>query len=72
MVAGKSLTYIFIEGHYTVVVKANLLQGSCDWESKGVSIFDMSNITWGSVYDANAAPYLVPNQIVGKIGGRYV
>jgi len=46
----------------------NVTKG-CDWETKGVAIMDMSSKTWGSVYDAYAAPYEVTQDIVDVIGG---
>ena len=42
----------------------------CDWEVKGVGVMDISSITWGSVYDAQAPAYEVPGAIVAAIGGR--
>lgn len=41
----------------------------CDWETKGVAILDMSTMTWGSVFDANARTYEVPKQVYQVIGG---
>jgi len=43
--------------------------GPCDYQTKGVNIFDLSALQWGSVYDANAPPFAVPSQISAKIGG---
>ncbi|KAI9662407.1 MAG: hypothetical protein M1821_008574 [Bathelium mastoideum] len=42
---------------------------SCDWEYKGVAIYDMTELIWGSVFDAYAAPYQVPSPIISVIGG---
>ena len=42
----------------------------CDWESKGVAVMDLTEITWGSVYDAHAPAYGVPVKVVATIGGR--
>ena len=44
-------------------------QGPCDTQRKGVNIFDMSSATWGSVYNATAGPYTVPELVVANIGG---
>ena len=44
----------------------------CDWEYKGVGVFEMSDMIWGSVYDAFAGEYAVPSLVVVTIGGRYV
>ncbi|KAI9778897.1 MAG: hypothetical protein M1839_007860 [Geoglossum umbratile] len=45
------------------------LSTSCDWEDKGVHIFDMSQLSWGSLYNAYAENYTVPVQVVRQIGG---
>ena len=45
------------------------LTTTCDWESKGVAIYDLSTLTWGSVYAAGPAPYQVPAPVVQSIGG---
>lgn len=41
----------------------------CDWETKGVGVFDLSDLVWGSVYDASAPAYAVPAPIAARIGG---
>ncbi len=41
----------------------------CDWETKGVGVFDLSDLVWGSVYDASAPAYAVPSLIAARIGG---
>jgi hypothetical protein len=46
------------------------LSTSCDWQDKGVHIYDMSTLTWGSAYNAKADAYTVPVQVVRQIGGR--
>ncbi|KAF2405298.1 hypothetical protein EJ06DRAFT_19966 [Trichodelitschia bisporula] len=48
---------------------ANATAFQCDWENKGVGIMDLSTKTWGSVFNANAAPYTVGTDIVAKVGG---
>ncbi len=45
---------------------------NCDWEEKGVAIYDMSALIWGSVFDYYDSRYTVPIQIVATIGGKYV
>ena len=50
----------------------NYSAAPCDWEYKGVGVFDMSDLTWGSVYDASAGDYAVPGLVTATIGGRYV
>ena len=47
---------------------SKLNQTPCDWETKGVGVFDMSAVAWGSVYDANAPDYTVPKLVASKIG----
>lgn len=41
---------------------------TCDPDG-GISLFDASDLTWSSVYDANSAPYQVPQKVVDVIGG---
>ncbi|KAL9600538.1 MAG: hypothetical protein Q9179_003180 [Wetmoreana sp. 5 TL-2023] len=41
----------------------------CDWETKGVGVLDLTTITWGSVYNAHAAAYGVPEKVLATIGG---
>jgi hypothetical protein len=48
---------------------SDLLRG-CDWETKSVAIYDLSALTWGSVYNAFAPKYQVPALIYHVIGGR--
>ncbi|KAA8651738.1 hypothetical protein EYZ11_000059 [Aspergillus tanneri] len=48
------------------------LASYCDWEEKGVAIFDMStsgSSKWGSVYNAYAPAYQVPDTVYKVIGG---
>jgi hypothetical protein len=52
-------------------LNSNTTKG-CDWETKGVGIMDLSTKTWGSVYNAYAAPYQVTQDVVDAIGGSYV
>jgi len=42
----------------------------CDPSPNGLSVFDLSDLTWGSVYDAGAASYQVPAALVSIIGGE--
>ena len=58
-------TMITVGGFYSL----NYTEG-CDWESKGVGVLDMSDVTWSSVYDAYAPKYRVPDRIVSVIGGN--
>ncbi|KAH0538838.1 hypothetical protein FGG08_004614 [Glutinoglossum americanum] len=47
----------------------NLTSG-CDWEDKGVGIYDLSTLIWGSRYFADAKEYTVPTPVVSMIGGN--
>lgn len=42
---------------------------TCDWESMGVAILDLTLMSWGSIFDSNAAPYQVNTMISDVIGG---
>ncbi|KAL9120371.1 MAG: hypothetical protein Q9187_003073 [Circinaria calcarea] len=46
-----------------------LTSGPCDYQTKGVNIFDLSTLQFRSVYNVNAPPYVVPAPIIAKIGG---
>ena len=48
----------------------NDLTAGCDWESAGVAVYDLPTLTWGSVYDARAGAYAVPETVCRDIGGR--
>jgi hypothetical protein len=45
------------------------LSTSCDWQDKGVNVYDMSQLIWGSLYNAYADNYVVPDQVIREIGG---
>ncbi len=47
----------------------NTIAAPCDVETKGVEMFDMSSITFGTVYNQSAPSYTVPTVVVAKIGG---
>lgn len=51
------------------VASLNTAAATCDWETKGVAIFDMSSVTWGSFYNQSAPSYTVPTAVVANIGG---
>ena len=42
----------------------------CDWEVKGVGVYDISDLIWGSVFNPNTPAYEVPDAVVSTIGGR--
>lgn len=44
----------------------------CDWERKGVAVYDLSKLSWGSTFVHDAAAYEVPSRVTSKIGGTYV
>lgn len=48
----------------------SLVNPPCDYQTKGVNVLDLSTATFGSVYDANAAPYELPAKVVSVIGGK--
>lgn len=41
----------------------------CDWEYRGVAMFDLTSLGWGSVYHSDKPPYQVPSKISNVIGG---
>lgn len=46
----------------------NLNQTSCN-EGMGVTVFDLTNLTFGTFFDYDAPEYQVPQKVVDKIGG---
>ncbi|KAL9070535.1 MAG: hypothetical protein Q9161_004832 [Pseudevernia consocians] len=61
------------------VAAASQIQGfysanppTCDWEMKGVGVYDMSDLVWGSVYNATAPVYEVPDPMISTIGGSRI
>ena len=59
------------------VEAASQMQGSyssniaqCDWERKGVGVYDISDSIWGSVFNPKTPAYEVPDAVVSTIGGR--
>ncbi|KAH8730743.1 hypothetical protein GQ44DRAFT_605739 [Phaeosphaeriaceae sp. PMI808] len=41
----------------------------CDWELKGVAVWDMVASTWGSIFTYNWTDYQVPVKVLGVTGG---
>ena len=41
----------------------------CDWEYRGVAMFDLTTLGWGSVYDSTKPPYQVASKISAVVGG---
>lgn len=46
----------------------NLMNMECDG-TQSVSLFDMTELKWGTYYDAYAPQYQVPQNVVDVIGG---
>lgn len=46
------------------------LMAACDWEMKGVAVYDVSRLNWGSVYNVDAGEYEVPAEVYRTIGGE--
>ncbi|KAM3067597.1 hypothetical protein ACMFMG_000089 [Clarireedia jacksonii] len=53
----------------TVGGAQSALSTYCDWESKGVAIFDMSTLQWGSNFYHDAESYSLPSNLTAVIGG---
>ncbi|KIW44883.1 uncharacterized protein PV06_03321 [Exophiala oligosperma] len=49
--------------------KSSNISHDCNWEQKSLAVLDLSTISWGSVFDANAGQYDVPDDVVAAIGG---
>jgi hypothetical protein len=43
--------------------------GACDWEIKGVAVFDLTALVWGTVYLTETPEYEVPSLLAKTIGG---
>lgn len=41
----------------------------CDWEVKGIAVYDISENQWGSVYVSSLTNYTIPASITSVIGG---
>ncbi|KAL8974737.1 MAG: hypothetical protein Q9197_001029 [Variospora fuerteventurae] len=49
----------------------NETTGPCDWQTKGINVFDLSNITWSSQYvNSTKKDYEVPAKVIARIGGN--
>ncbi|KAF2642754.1 hypothetical protein P280DRAFT_468070 [Massarina eburnea CBS 473.64] len=46
-----------------ITVGGNTTNMKCDWEKKGVAVFEMSALTWGSVFQSNVGAYEVPGAV---------
>jgi len=76
-----SITCHFVPPRQMITVggggKSTNISSDCDWETKSLAVMDLSTINtngsgWGSVFDAAAPPYQVPDLVVAKIGGTSV
>lgn len=47
----------------------NYTELPCDWEYEGVGVLDMSEVIWGSYFNASASDYKVPTLLSRTIGG---
>lgn len=50
-------------------IASSNVTGTCDWESMGVAVLDLTLMGWGSVFDSEAAPYEVNTMISDVVGG---
>lgn len=50
-------------------MESSNVTGKCDWETMGVAVLDLNLMSWGSVFDSQAAPYQVNTMISDVIGG---
>lgn len=41
----------------------------CDWELKGVAVWDMSTLKWDSIFRTDLPDYQVPSRVLGLTGG---
>jgi hypothetical protein len=53
-----------------ITVGGNNTNGlTCDWEVKGVAVWDLTTLTWGSVFSTNLSSFQVPEKVLGVTGG---
>jgi hypothetical protein len=53
-----------------ITVGGELTNGlECDWEVKGVAVWELSTLTWGSVFMTNLTDYQVPEKVLPLTGG---
>lgn len=69
-----SVTCHFVPPRQMITVggggKSSDITSDCDWEYKSLAVLDLSTIGWGSVFDAGAPAYDIPEDVVKVIGGR--
>jgi hypothetical protein len=53
-----------------ITVGGNNTNGlTCDWEVKGVAVWELTTLTWGSVFMTNLTNFQVPQKVLGVTGG---
>ncbi|KAF2036777.1 hypothetical protein EK21DRAFT_83707 [Setomelanomma holmii] len=53
-----------------ITVGGNITNGlECDWEVKGVAVWELSTLTWGSVFMSNLSNFQVPQKVLTLTNG---
>ncbi|KAH7068684.1 hypothetical protein FB567DRAFT_248336 [Paraphoma chrysanthemicola] len=53
-----------------ITVGGNITNGlECDWEVKGVAVWELSTLTWGSVFMSNLSTFQVPQKVLPLTNG---
>jgi hypothetical protein len=53
-----------------ITVGGNNTNGlTCDWEVKGVAVWELTTLTWGSVFSTNLSAFQVPDKVLSITGG---
>jgi hypothetical protein len=53
-----------------ITVGGNITNGlECDWEIKGVAVWELSTLTWGSVFMSNLSTFQVPQKVLPLTNG---
>jgi hypothetical protein len=55
---------IMVGGSNTTKIKDN-----CDSAVHGIGVLDLTDLTWGTAYNANGSVYQVPKPVVDAVGG---
>jgi hypothetical protein len=54
-----------------ITVGGNNTNGlTCDWEVKGVAVWELTTLTWGSVFSTNLSSFQVPDKVLSVTGGN--
>jgi hypothetical protein len=54
-----------------ITVGGNNTNGlTCDWEVKGVAVWELTSLTWGSVFLNNLTEFQVPQKVLSATGGN--